>query len=216
MDIGISRVPYQGKGRIVGRRFRESARNWVRGLVKTLHEAPYDFCTACALATTHMPYLLRRQLDLCGTAYARDSMWQAAGNGGLNPRSQRKGSDMLVTVFRHVPPPIIGTVGVVQDRAFEALEEGLDWLEETGLRVERFDPVTAPAEVAARTPVRDLLSTEGERCLPLILVNDVVVLRGVYPSRTQLARAVGQARGGVPPRTGELDRDSVGGAPASH
>jgi hypothetical protein len=113
----------------------------------------------------------------------------------------------LVTVFRHVPPPIIGMVGVIHDRAFEAFEERLDWLEGIGLLVERFDPGTALAEVASRASVRELLSTEGDRCLPLILVNDAVVSRGVYPSRTQLARAVGQARGGVPHGVGELDRD---------
>ena len=117
---------------------------------------------------------------------------------------------MLVTVFRHVPPPIIGTVGVIQDRAFEAFEERLDWLEGFGLLVERFDPGAAPAEVVAREAVRDLLSTEGSRCLPLILVNDVVVSRGVHPSRTQLARAVGQARGVVPQGVGQLDRAPSG------
>lgn len=112
----------------------------------------------------------------------------------------------IVTVFRHVPPPIVGTVGVIQDRAFEAFEERLDWLEAIGLLVERFDPSAAAREVAARERVRDLLATEGDRCLPLILVNDAVVSRGVYPSRTQLARAVGQARGGVPHGPGEVDR----------
>jgi len=101
----------------------------------------------------------------------------------------------IVTVFRHVPPPIIGTVGVIQDRAFAAFEERLDWLEAVGLPVERFDPSLEPAEAAARPAVRDLLSTEGDRCLPLVLVDDVVVLRGVYASRAQLARAVGQAAG---------------------
>jgi hypothetical protein len=113
---------------------------------------------------------------------------------------------MLVTVFRHVPPPIIGTVAVIQRRAFEAFEERLDWLEAIGHLVERFDPNTAPAEVAARGPVRDLLSTEGDRCLPLILVDGAVVSRGVYPSRTQLARAVGQARAGVPHGVEQADR----------
>jgi hypothetical protein len=113
---------------------------------------------------------------------------------------------MLITVFRHVPPPIIGTVGVIQGRAFEAFEERLDWLEAIGHLVERFDPSTAPAEVAARGPVRDLLSTEGDRCLPLILVDDAVVSRGFYPSRTQLARAVGQARADVPRVEDEADR----------
>ena len=123
---------------------------------------------------------------------------------------------MLVTVFRHVLPPIIGTVGVIQDRAFEAFEERLDWLEAIGALVERFDPSTAPAEVAARESVRELLSTEGDRCLPLILVNDAVVSRGVHPSRTQLAQAVGQARGGVPRGVGELDREPEACAANTH
>lgn len=105
---------------------------------------------------------------------------------------------MLVTVFRHVPPPIIGTVGVVQDRAFEAFEERLDWLEAIGLLVERFDPRTAPAEVAAREPVRNVIAAEGDRCLPLILANDAVISQGAYPSRAQLARAVGRVGHRVP------------------
>ena len=102
-----------------------------------------------------------------------------------------------VTVFRRVPPPIIGTVGVIHDRDFEAFEERLDWLEAIGVLVERLDPRSATLEVAARKSVRQLLAQEGDRCLPLILVNDAVVSRGVYPSRTQLARAVGQAGGGL-------------------
>jgi hypothetical protein len=107
----------------------------------------------------------------------------------------------LVTVFRRVPPPIIGTVGVIQDRDFQAFEERLDWLEAGGLRVERFDPTTEPGEVAARESVRKLLSIEGDQCLPLILVNDAVVLGGRYPSRAQLARAVGRSGCSVPRET---------------
>jgi hypothetical protein len=103
-----------------------------------------------------------------------------------------------VTVFRQVPPPIIGMVGVVQDRAFEAFEERLDWLEALGVPVERLDPAIAPAEVVAHRAVHDLLLAEGDRCLPLILVNDALVSRGAYPSRAQLARAVGRARYEVP------------------
>ena len=83
---------------------------------------------------------------------------------------------------------------MIHDRGFEAFEERLDWLEAGGLPVERFDPTTEPGEVAARESVRKLLSMEGDRCLPLILVNDAVVLRGGYPSRAQLARAVGRKR----------------------
>jgi len=104
-----------------------------------------------------------------------------------------------VTVFRHVPPPIIGTLGVIQDRAFEAFEERLDWLEVAGFPVERFDPSTSPGALAAREAARDLLSVEGDECLPLILLNDAVVWRGGYPSRAQLARTVGRGRYRVDP-----------------
>ena len=98
-----------------------------------------------------------------------------------------------VTAFRHVPKPIIGMVSVVNDRQFQALEESLDWLETAGLLVERFDPATDPSEVAAHPGAQRLLSS-GDRCLPLVLVDEAVVLRGVFPTRAQLARAVGHAR----------------------
>jgi hypothetical protein len=104
----------------------------------------------------------------------------------------------FVTVFRHVPRPITGMIGVLYDRAFEAFEANLDWLETTGVLVGRFDPMTAPGEVATRPVVQQLLSAEDNSCLPLILVNDAVVSQGGYLSRTQLARAVGSVRSGVP------------------
>ena len=50
---------------------------------------------------------------------------------------------VFATVFRHVPPPIVGTIGTLYDRAFETFEANLDWLETTGVLVERFDPATA-------------------------------------------------------------------------
>ena len=100
-----------------------------------------------------------------------------------------------ITVFRHVPKPIIGMVSGVNDRRFALLEESLDWLETTGLLVERFDPSFESHEVAKRPAARDLLS-KSDDCLPLVLVNDLVALQGVYPSRTQLAHAVGAQRRG--------------------
>jgi len=95
-----------------------------------------------------------------------------------------------VTVFRHVPPPIIGSCGIYHDRAFEVLEEELDWLEACGTVVERFDPATETAEVERREAVRQMLAAEGDRCLPLILGDGAIVSHGTYPSRTQLAHLV--------------------------
>jgi Arsenical resistance operon protein ArsD len=105
----------------------------------------------------------------------------------------------LVTVFRRIPQPIVGTVGVIHDRGFEPFEERLDWLEASGVPVERLDPAADRTDVAAREEVRGLLATEGEGCLPLIRVNDAVALRGGYPTRTELARAVGRTRRLAPP-----------------
>jgi hypothetical protein len=47
---------------------------------------------------------------------------------------------------------------------------------------------------APRRAVAQLLASEGDRCLPLILVDGVVVSRGVHPTRAQLARLIGRGR----------------------
>ncbi len=99
-----------------------------------------------------------------------------------------------VTVFRRVPQPIIGVCGFVPDRAFDAFEESLDWLESTGILVERFDPASQPSEVAPFDDVVKRLAREGERCLPIILVDGEVASAAVRPTRSQLARIVGQSR----------------------
>jgi hypothetical protein len=101
----------------------------------------------------------------------------------------------FVTVFRRVPKPITGMIGVLYDPEFEKFEANLDWLETTGVLVEQFDPSTARDEVAKRPTVQQILSDEGERSLPLILVNESVVSKGRYLSCAQLARAVGQGQG---------------------
>jgi len=51
-----------------------------------------------------------------------------------------------------------------------------------------------PAEAVRFQGVTDVLNREGSRCLPLILVNGVIVSSGDHPTRTQLARVVGQHR----------------------
>ena len=99
-----------------------------------------------------------------------------------------------VTVLRHPPPPVIGVCGVVFDRAFEAFEQNLDWLEAIGILVERIDPQEQPEEAARFEAVRDSLAREGNRCLPIVLVDDVLVSSGVHPTRSQLARIVGRNR----------------------
>ena len=99
-----------------------------------------------------------------------------------------------VTVFRRVPPSLIGVCGVVPDRAHDAFEQRLDWLEANGFLVERFDPYREPAEAARLPAVAESLARQGELCLPLILLDGVIVSSAVRPTRAQLARIVGQHR----------------------
>jgi hypothetical protein len=99
-----------------------------------------------------------------------------------------------VTVFRHPPPPVVGVCGVVPDRLSEGLEQSLDWLEASGFLVERFDPYREADEAARFPAVTQALAREGERCLPLVLVDGELVSSGRHLTRTQLARLVGQHR----------------------
>jgi hypothetical protein len=99
-----------------------------------------------------------------------------------------------VTVFRHLPQPIIGVCGLTLDRDAEAFEDSLDWLEATGVLVERFDPETQADEATRISAVREVLASEGNRCLPLILVDGVVRSSTVRPTRAELARIVGRNR----------------------
>ena len=68
---------------------------------------------------------------------------------------------MRVTVFRRVPPLIVGAVGVVLDHDFDACEERLDALEASGVIVERFEPNDAASEIATRPVLKRLIATEG-------------------------------------------------------
>jgi hypothetical protein len=108
---------------------------------------------------------------------------------------------MRVTVFRQVPPLIWGTCGVVSHHDFDAFEERLDSLEESGVTVERFESANAADAITVRPAVQRLVATEGERCFPIVLVNNEIVASGRYPSRTEWAHAIGESR-----RAEELSR----------
>ena len=101
---------------------------------------------------------------------------------------------MKVTVFRQVPPLIIGTCGVAPNRDFDEFEQRLDALEATGVMVERFDPSQAADEVAARPSVQRLIAAQGNQSFPVTLVDDEVIASGRYPSRTEWAHAIGRRK----------------------
>ncbi len=80
-----------------------------------------------------------------------------------------------------------GVCGTDVDPALVKFAADLQWLERQGVQVQRINPAHQPTLFAESELVREALKVHGNDCLPMIVVNDAVVSRGVFPSREQLA-----------------------------
>jgi hypothetical protein len=84
-----------------------------------------------------------------------------------------------------------GVCGPTVDSKLVRFSSDLHWVANHRVRVERFNLSQQPQAFAAHTAVRTELHTNGNDCLPLILVDGLVVSRGVYPDREHLASFLG-------------------------
>ena len=91
-----------------------------------------------------------------------------------------------------------GVCGPDVDPALVTFSADLQWLERQGVQVQRINPAHQPALFAASELLREELRTHGNDCLPVVVVNDSVVSRGIFPSRSQLAGWTGIAIGSLP------------------
>lgn len=80
-----------------------------------------------------------------------------------------------------------GVCGPDVDPALVTFSADLQWWQRQGVRVQRINPAHQPAAFAANEIVRQELQKHGSGCLPVVMVNDAVVSRGVFPNRQQLA-----------------------------
>lgn len=80
-----------------------------------------------------------------------------------------------------------GVCGPEVDPALVQFAADLEWLRSLGHRVDRFNLAQQPAAFAAEVRVHQLLASAGPECLPLVFVDGVLVSRGCYPRRPQLA-----------------------------
>ena len=79
-----------------------------------------------------------------------------------------------------------GVCGPDVDPALVTFSADLQWLERQGVQVQRINPAHQPTLFAASELVREELKRHGNDCLPVVVVNDAVVSRGVFPSRTSI------------------------------
>jgi len=105
----------------------------------------------------------------------------------------------LIQVFDPAMCCSTGVCGPKVDPVLPRFAADLDWLKQQGVRVERYNLSQQPAAFAESATVRQALEARGNACLPLILVDGVVVSEGKYPSRSTLA-----ARAGVEPPAADV------------
>lgn len=90
-------------------------------------------------------------------------------------------------------PPMCCSAGVCGpgvDPRLARFAADLDWLKSQGVEVDRHNLAQEPRLFAEHELVKSALAKDGERCLPLILVDGALASQGVYPSRDELAALV--------------------------
>jgi len=84
-----------------------------------------------------------------------------------------------------------GVCGEDVDQALVTFSADLDWATANGGQVVRHNLANEPLAFAENDAVKQFLQLSGSAGLPLVLVNGVTALTGVYPDRAQLARWAG-------------------------
>ena len=99
-------------------------------------------------------------------------------------------------------PPMCCSTGVCGADVNEVLVRfaaDLEWLRSVGgVIVRRFNLAQEPSAFMNDTDVLKAVSSQGTRCLPLLVVDGRIVSRGAYPGREQLAELVGLPPAGHP------------------
>ncbi len=80
-----------------------------------------------------------------------------------------------------------GVCGPQVDSVLPRFAADLDWLKSQGHQVERYNLAQQPQSFIENTTVHEALKSEGDDCLPLILVDGEIVSRADYPTRERLA-----------------------------
>ena len=95
-----------------------------------------------------------------------------------------------------------GVCGPAVDPVLPRFAADLDWLKQQGVTVQRYNPAQQPQSFADNPQVVAALAADPGHSLPLLILNGVIVSRGSYPSREQLAGWTGlTVEGPVAPAT---------------
>lgn len=84
-----------------------------------------------------------------------------------------------------------GVCGPIVDPVLPRFVADLHWLANQGVSVTRYNLAQEPGAFAANELVKAALTSNGNACLPLILVNGQIASQGGYPNRKRLAELSG-------------------------
>ncbi|MBK5210979.1 MAG: arsenite efflux transporter metallochaperone ArsD [Coriobacteriia bacterium] len=80
-----------------------------------------------------------------------------------------------------------GLCGVSIDSELLRISTSLEALNKRGIKVDRFNLSSAPQEFIDNSIVNEFVNAEGADALPIVVLDDVIVIAGRYPSNDELA-----------------------------
>ncbi|TWU61765.1 Arsenical resistance operon trans-acting repressor ArsD [Crateriforma conspicua] len=89
-----------------------------------------------------------------------------------------------------------GVCGPQVDNVLPRFAADLDWLAKQGHQVERYNLAQDAGQFAGNATIQQKLASEGVECLPVVIIDDVIVGQGDYPDRDQLLSWLGEAPSG--------------------
>ena len=101
---------------------------------------------------------------------------------------------MQITKLQVYDPPMCcpsGVCGPSVNPALPRFAADVEWLKRQGVQVERYSLSSQPAAFVQNQVVKDALESDGNDCLPLIVVNGLIVSKAVYPQRNDLMKLSG-------------------------
>lgn len=84
-----------------------------------------------------------------------------------------------------------GVCGPSVDPVLPRFAADLEWLKSKGAQVERYNLAQEVGAFTSNPIVKTTLNSQGTKCLPLVLVDGVIVSEAIYPTRKVLAGFAG-------------------------
>jgi AhpD family alkylhydroperoxidase len=83
-----------------------------------------------------------------------------------------------------------GICGPSVDEKLVQFTADLDWIKNLGFIIERYNLSQQPGDFVKSSLVKTTLEKDGISCLPIIIIDDIIVHKGSYPGHYELAALI--------------------------